>query len=233
MYKQRTLRCGSRQARFSLAMQRIMPVAFTFMLAVMLPSHALAAGLFNYLEFKASRLESIPKWVEVLGRVKAEWPQLEDCAKRASACVNRPQKDWRDAMLRWKSQGVNKRVLDDVNRFFNAYTYITDSKLLGMSDYWQTPTQFLARSGDCEDYSIAKFFTLKALGFSPDNLRIVVVHDAVRDIAHAVLAVKMDGEEYILDNLTTTPLAARFVFQYTPYYAVNETYRWVFVKSSP
>jgi hypothetical protein len=51
----------------------------------------------------------------------------------------------------------------------------------------------------------------------------------VRDLPHAVLAVYLDGEVYILDNLTTAVLPQEQVRQYVPYYSVNETTRWAHV----
>jgi predicted transglutaminase-like cysteine proteinase len=71
--------------------------------------------------------------------------------------------------------------------------------------------------------------TLRQLGFTPDELRLVVVRDVVRDLAHAVLAVYVDGEVYILDNLTKAVLAQEQIGQYVPYYSVNETTRWAHV----
>ena len=42
--------------------------------------------------------------------------------------------------------------------------------------------------------------------------------------------VRLNGQEYVLDNLATAPIPADMVFQYKPYYAVNAQYRWVFVQ---
>jgi predicted transglutaminase-like cysteine proteinase len=60
----------------------------------------------------------------------------------------------------------------------------------------------------------------------PEQLRLVVVRDVIRDLAHAVLAVYVDEEVYILDNLTKAVLPQERIRQYVPYYSVNETTRW-------
>ena len=86
-----------------------------------------------------------------------------------------------------------------------------------------------APSGDCEDYAITKYLSLRQLGFAADRLRLVVVQDVVRDLAHAVLAVYLDDEVYILDNLTEAVLPQEQVAQYVPYYSVNELTRWAHV----
>ena len=116
-----------------------------------------------------------------------------------------------------------------VNRFLNEWRYKSDDQNYGRRDYWATPLEFLRHSGDCEDYAIAKYVTLRQLGFMPEQLRLVVVRDVIRDLAHAVLAVYVDEEVYILDNLTKAVLPQERIGQYVPYYSVNETTRWAHV----
>jgi predicted transglutaminase-like cysteine proteinase len=58
---------------------------------------------------------------------------------------------------------------------------------------------------------------------------VVVVRDVQRDLAHAVLAVYLDDEVYILDNLTKTVLPQERISHYVPYYSINETTRWAHV----
>jgi len=56
-----------------------------------------------------------------------------------------------------------------------------------------------------------------------------VVRDVVRDLAHAVLAVYLDDEVYILDNLTRAVLPQDRISHYVPYYSINEETRWAHV----
>lgn len=130
-----------------------------------------------------------------------------------------------------KSEAGQPRLaqLQAINQFFNQWQYRTDEQNYGERDYWATPLEFLRRSGDCEDYAIAKYVSLRQLGFGAEELRLVVLHDIVRDLPHAVLAVYLDGEIYILDNLTTAVLRQEQVSHYVPYYSVNETTRWAHV----
>lgn len=190
-----------------------------------LPAVPWAAGLFGNVELRSDRIASIPKWMDVLGRIDAE-DLMGKCA--AGQCSGK-QAAWFDMVEEQRGNSRFEQMVR-VNRWLNRYTYITDSRLWGKSDYWETPGVFVRKSGDCEDYAIAKYYTLKALGWREDNLRVVVVHDAVRDIPHAILAVKYNGTNYILDNLATEPLQDKYVRQYTPYYAVNADSRWVFIK---
>lgn len=185
-----------------------------------------AAGLFGMTEIKANTPSSIPKWVDVLARIRAE-DLFGHCMSQV-ACGDK-RADWYE-MVQQNGNESREAQMTAVNRWVNSYPYITDDQLWGRSDYWETPGQFVDKSGDCEDYAITKYYSLKRLGWPERDLRLVVVHDAVRDIPHAVLAVKLDGETYILDNLASDPLPDRYVTQYTPYYAVNADSRWVFIK---
>jgi predicted transglutaminase-like cysteine proteinase len=191
----------------------------------MLPAATWAAGLFGMMEIKSDRVSSIPKWVDVLGRIDGE-NLLGKC--RAGNCSGK-QAAWYAMVQDLQGSGRQEQMVR-VNRWLNRYPYINDDKLWGVTDFWETPGVFVVKSGDCEDYAIAKYYTLKALGWDESDLRLVVLHDAVRDLPHAVLAVKYNGANYILDNLATEPLQDKYIRQYTPYYAVNADTRWVFIK---
>ena len=121
--------------------------------------------------------------------------------------------------------------LNIVNRFWNLWPYCTDPEVYGKPDYWAAPYQFLSKSGDCEDYCIIKYFTLKELGVSIDDMRIVVVKETIRNIGHAILAVYDGDKIYILDNLSEAVRPAERVRNYVPQFSVNEKYRWVHVKA--
>ncbi len=96
-----------------------------------------------------------------------------------------------------------------VNAYFNRWPYRLDIDVYGESEYWATPQEFLRLSGDCEDYSITKYYALKQLGVPVDRMRIVMLIDTIRGIAHAVLAVKQGDETYVLDNLSDLVLPHR------------------------
>ena len=82
-----------------------------------------------------------------------------------------------------------------------------------------------------QNWLSVKYYTLKALGISPDRMRIVVVRETIRNIGHAVLAV-YDGEEvYILDNLSDAVRPMERIRNYVPQFSVNEKHRWVHVRA--
>ena len=202
-----------------------MRLALTALMVVGFAPGAWAAGLFGMIEIKANSIESIPKWVDALNRTNNE-NLLAKC--REGNCKSR-QQAWYEMVQEMRGRGRYEQMVG-VHRWLNRYKYINDDDLWGRSDFWATPGEFVNLSGDCEDYSIAKYYTFKALGWNEADLRLVVLRDTVRNIPHAVLAVNYNGENYILDNLATEPLQDKYLRQYTPYYAVNATTRWVFIK---
>ncbi len=114
-----------------------------------------------------------------------------------------------------------------MNRWANARPYVEDQANWGVADYWETPGEFLARGGDCEDYAIAKYASLVRLGFSPDDLRIVVVNDTTLNAFHAVLAVRLKGQTLLLDNQLPETEAFDQAPQYTPIYSLSARGWWM------
>lgn len=207
--------------------------AAVFVLFVLFSSgHALAGTklkaskgpyLFGTLEFKGP-IKKLPKWSNVLVKMKM-W----------KGYFNSPNMAGLPSKSGWLKLKADAQNMDDmgklkaVNKFFNQWPYRLDAGNYGKSDYWATPPEFLKKSGDCEDYSIAKFYALQELGFSGDQLRVVALKDRIRNIGHAVLAVYMKGEIYILDNQTVMVLPHSKYKHYVPQYSVNEKYRWMHV----
>lgn len=98
----------------------------------------------------------------------------------------------------------DREKLELVNKFFNKLRWIEDIDLWGKSDYWATPVEMLAmRAGDCEDFSIAKYFTLIEMGIPQDKLLITYVRAEKLDQSHMVLSYygNSNKEPLILDNM--------------------------------
>jgi len=139
---------------------------------------------------------------------------------------------------RWvavREQIMNAPLMEQmkaVNKFFNQWPYRTDMVVWGVEEFWATPDEFIVKSGDCEDYAIAKYFALRSLGVPVDQMRVVALKDSIRGIGHAVLAVYLDGTAYVLDNLSSMVLVHSRLTHYTPVFSVNEEYRWSHAKIS-
>lgn len=121
-------------------------------------------------------------------------------------------------------------VLENVNRHFNQYGHKKDFELWGMADYWATPLEMMiAGFGDCEDNAIAKYLALRSLGFAEDSLRLLVVLDESRNgDVHAVVAVKLQEQILILDQLTDEIKTYEDSMQYNPIYAISESSIWLY-----
>ena len=100
--------------------------------------------------------------------------------------------------------------LQAINQFYNRRILFRDDQLVwGQVDHWSSPLETLNMGqGDCEDFAIAKYFSLVAMGMSPAKLRLVYVRAQVGGPqgvvqAHMVLAYhpSADAEPLILDNL--------------------------------
>jgi predicted transglutaminase-like cysteine proteinase len=116
-------------------------------------------------------------------------------------------------------------LLRSVNGYFNRSRAIVDLEHWGVEDYWATPAEFLASGGgDCEDYAIAKYFTLKELGVPASRLRLVYVRTWRSNAAHMVLAyyAAPDAEPVILDNLEGGIRAAADRPDLEPVYMFND-----------
>ena len=186
------------------------------------------SALFGTAEFRAESHAALPKWREVLAGIESEKGTYERCGSDPDACPSRSVMAW-EALLEGLQGAEPREQVRKINRFVNQWRYRSDSENFGKSDYWATPLEFMKNSGDCEDYAITKYVSLRRVGIPAERLRMVVVQDTLRDLAHAVLAVYLEDEIVILDNLTNAVLPHDRIFQYVPYYSVNETTRWAHV----
>ena len=110
---------------------------------------------------------------------------------------------WRKEMAVNKGLAEHKQ-LANVNQFFNQLNFVNDDQLWGKNDYWATPLEFIgSNAGDCEDFTIAKYFSLLELGVSDKKLRLVYVKAIILNQFHMVLAYysSPSAEPLILDDI--------------------------------
>lgn len=119
-----------------------------------------------------------------------------------------------------------KTQLEQINAFMNRRPYVEDTANWGVPDYWETPLEFLHKSGDCEDYSIAKYMSLRLLGWPAEAMRIVVLRDLKLNVPHAVLVVYLNDDAWVLDNRIRRIVRARSIDNYQPVYSLNELHWW-------
>lgn len=182
-------------------------------------------SFFGTVEVKRDDLAPFPKWTTAMNRY------FEERGRQPGTCQETKfnqchWQEWQKLLAGLASQ-PKAAQLDGVNRFMNQYKYITDPINWGVDDYWESPAQFLSRFGDCEDYAIAKFMSLRALGWPNEVLRVVVLQDLNLKIPHAILVVNLDGKQLVLDNQIPQVVEAATIRHYRPIYSVNETSWWL------
>lgn len=138
-----------------------------------------------------------------------------------------------DSMLESSKNESLLNKLKNVNDFFNQITYKTDAAHWKQKDYWATPIEFMGSgAGDCEDYAIAKYFSLIKLGIPDDKLRITyVIYKRVNsrfEQAHMVLTYyhKTGAEPVILDNINRKLELASKRDDLKPVYSFNASGLW-------
>lgn len=189
-------------------------------------------GVFGSYQFRSASLRAFPQWQRVLDETQAERAKLRGCLDGTNGCGSEALRAWRRAVR--KARGLGRRAqLEVVNRYFNRWPYVTDRKNYGRIERWASPLTFLRRSGDCEDFAIVKFATLRELGFADDELRIVVLRDRIRSIRHAVLAVYDGDHILILDSLSDYIFADARYSHYVAQYSMNETSSWTHIPRRP
>jgi predicted transglutaminase-like cysteine proteinase len=145
-----------------------------------------------------------------------------------------------ETVAAWRQLIEQSRTLPDqdkintVNTFFNRRMLFQDDIVVWhTTDYWATPLEFMGRStGDCEDFSIAKYVTLQMMGVGNEKLRLVYVRaqsGSTTSIAHMVLGYYPlpTAEPLILDNLIISVRPASQRPDLTPVFSFNSDGLWV------
>lgn len=115
---------------------------------------------------------------EMLNHLKTSY---SDQAFRRGVAINQ-------LIAHLEDKDVQTQLLE-VNRFFNQFEYREDHDHWGEQDYWATPSEFLGtHQGDCEDFVISKYFTLRKLGVPDERLYLTYVKALKQNVAHMVLS---------------------------------------------
>ncbi len=186
---------------------------------------ASSPSIFNSTEKPKKGLKPFPKWREALEKFYVE--RADNPGTCADLSFNRCHyQEWFTELERLAQITRAKKQLNALNKFMNEHKYIVDSINWGIQDYWATPGEFFQRNGDCEDYAIAKFLSLRAIDAKVDALRIFIVDDLNLRVGHAILAAYVGRKVYILDNQLSIVVEARRIRHYKPIYSLNEEGWW-------
>jgi predicted transglutaminase-like cysteine proteinase len=209
---------GSRAITYRILILVVMMLAST-------PAFAISSYFKNMGATRSSNISPFTKWTGMVIRYNHNQKADDsDCGKtRFHPCS---VMEWKGLVDSIESKPLRQK-LEIINNWSNSHPYIEDMINWGMEDYWESPYEFMGISGDCEDYAISKYYSLRASGVPSDKLRIIIVQDLnLGGIIHAVLGVYDDGDLYILDNQIKQVTPALRIFHYRPVYGINEDAWW-------
>lgn len=156
---------------------------------------------------------------------------LNDVEQRYGAEARERVVAWRQLMDDLVSSNADDMLkIKRANDFFNQVRWVSDQKHWGQEDYWATPIETLGtNAGDCEDFSIGKYFTLDNTHVDSDKIRITYVKALDYNQAHMVLAyyATPDAEPLILDNINKTIKPASQRKDLLPIYSFNAENLWL------
>ena len=168
-------------------------------------------------------------WLVGPGNVRANWnfAQILQTAEHRYGPLGSAQariEAW-NQMLQGETRQPEREQLSAVNRFFNQQlSFRDDTRIWRQTDYWATPIESLVKgAGDCEDYALAKYFSLRNLGVPSEKLRITYVKALTRNQAHMVLTyyATPSADPLVLDNLISDIRPASNRKDLLPVYAFN------------
>jgi len=117
-----------------------------------------------------------------------------------------------------------------VNDFFNQLLFTDDTVVWRKEDYWATPVEFLGEgAGDCEDFTIAKYYTLVEMGFPAKKLRLMYVKAVTLNQHHMVLTYykRRGAQPLVMDNIDPVIKPARKRKDLLPVYSFNADNLWL------
>lgn len=183
-------------------------------------------ALFGASEKRSGNLKAFTKWSGMFERFDDALNERD-----SSDVVN----DMKAELAGFKSDSIYDMAVD-VNHMMNKKRYIVDQKNWGKSDYWATPLEFMERGGDCEDFAIAKYSALRALGVPENRMRVAIVQDEIKNIPHAILIVYSENGPVVLDNQIKEVRKTDAIAHYKPIYSINREAWWLHTvpkKASP
>jgi predicted transglutaminase-like cysteine proteinase len=166
-----------------------------------------------------------PAWRDTLERHQFQREEIHECLDDEEACARR-LRGLRHILLRGADLEIEQQIRL-VNRYINGQRYVEDrvSSESDAGNQWETLAEFLHAGGDCEDFAVAKYFVLRELGVAADDMRIVVGSEPGRATYHAMLAIRLDENVWLLENDNSIKRSGnQDIDQFV--YAINERGIW-------
>lgn len=176
---------------------------------------------------KVQPVEQLPHWNDFAQRQSRSLQALDTCERDKTLCQSKEIERWTKLVDDLRPQNKLRQIIT-VNRWFNRLPYKYDEYAYNTLDYWADTEELLLKRGDCEDYALSKYYTLRRLGFSPDELKVAVVYDTITYTNHAVLMVYTNGTRYMLDINADDTTADKMDYRYRTLYTFNEKTAWIY-----
>lgn len=204
-----------------------------WMLAVATPAAAerFYPALFRTSEVRSSDEHEFTHWIAMLDRQVSEDANGDAPCTPAGPRAACAVREWLDFIAAERGHEPMAQ-LAEVNAHLNRHRYILDVVNYGIANYWATPREFAVNNGDCKDFAVAKYFTLRRLGWAVADLRVVVLQDMNLQVPHAVTVVYVGDRAYLLDNQIRDVVPADAVRHYRPFYSINEAHWWLHIAKS-
>jgi predicted transglutaminase-like cysteine proteinase len=182
---------------------------------------------FGMVAFKAPEGPLWNAWRRIRSEIRTQLPRQERCLANLDHC-NAAERLLRNVVKEAEAKPGRAKIETANVRINAAIRYTSDEKQWNVADAWSVPLTVNQEGslntglGDCEDYSIAKYVTLRLAAITAASLRVVLVHDNAARLDHAVLAAR-DGERwFILDNRWNTLFEARDLEErFKPLFAID------------
>jgi len=198
----------------------IWAIGFQFLVLGAVSSHPALAANNDFLPpaiLYNDSIDNLPKWERIV--------KFYDMANLQNPSPE--YKAWWEFILSIKNDTRAEQIAK-TNAWINKFPYKQDNWIYARDDHWATPSEFLKNGGDCEDYAIIKYMTLRRLGFTPEHLKIAMVYDVFSGTDHSYLVVDFGGQNFILDNRESAIDPTLFKRRYQAHYAFNEKGVWTF-----
>ena len=176
----------------------------------------LAAVIAGVLAFQVS---AMPANMQVVGKANPPIGHYEFCQTYSGECAG-SQADSGPMVL---TEDLWKAILDVNYTVNSSITPLTDMEIYGVEERWTYPRSV----GDCEDFALLKRKMLVDRGVDPADLLMTVVLQPNGE-GHAVLTVRTDHGDFILDNMRNKVLLwSETEYTYLKRQSSSQPSRWV------
>lgn len=157
-----------------------------------------------------------------LGAPESLFPKEAAFARQSRSRLSgdSPIHTWRRLLKSLTTFGP-KGQMAGINSYINSQVDVSRIAASGKSKSWATPMRVFKCGDKSEEYAMAKYVSFRLLGFHSDRLRMVWLAEDGSEAHHAVLAVNLKGNVFILDNRTDTIATDHMLTAGHPFCSLN------------